>query len=407
MRKIINLFLLSALIVVAVVGCGKGDKSQDVSEEFDDQLESDDYSETEDEMENKFDYQGSVDHIVYREKDRLFSVFDYYGNQIFIDLEGNVIEKPELISKYLQFDSENSEVIDMYNNDVTEQFVKDPEHEKVIGVCHMLERDVVWVKERNETPEHSQIVIKGFDEDGNELCRVDSDNSYFNQYDAENFQYIKSVAYAGDTVCRICYTRGYTEGLFSINVETGEILRNGEFSDGYTVLSGEGIQDVHGKYLVVKDDTLPEMLYNTCRYSDGMFFSKDTKKFYDINLNEKIDLSEYDLFFGTDNVFKDGYCGIEVMNDMGTRFYGIIDTDGNWIIELTDTLDHQWNQYIGKISENKILLGSGKVYNLLTKEFEEYPSLINDVRVDGKCYYVNDAGEICIYDIEKCVNQIL
>lgn len=424
-RKVIIVLFFGGLIC-ACIGCGIANDTEKVEKEQASQenTEPNYYSVVEEETEdrNSSYYQGNVDCIVYRERDNLFSVFDNDGNQIFINLDGNILENTQLMSRYLQYDrnSENSKesrVIDLYGNDVTNEFVKDSEHEKVIGICQMTKQDVVWVMEYNETPEHSQIIVKAFDEDGNKLCSVDSDNPYFNEFQAENFKYIVSVQYMGDSACQIEYSRASTQGLFSINVETGEILNpEGIFSDGYAVISGQGIQDIHGEYLVKAQDggtDLPEMLYNTYRYSDGLFFSQDTQKFYDIKLNEKIDLSEYNMVFWEGDkdsyVFKDGYCGIEVENDAGTRFYGLIDTEGNWIIDLTDTLDHSWEQYNGKISENKLKLGSDKVYNMITKEFEEYPwlSMNNSIRVNGKCYYINETDEICVYDIEQFSTQML
>lgn len=274
-------------------------------------------------------------------------------------------------------------------------------------------QDVVWVRENQETPSNSLIIIKAYDESGKELCRVDSNNEYLKQNDPHainNFKYISSVEYAGDCVCRIRYTN--KDALFSVNVETGEILNpKGEFSDGYAVISAQnnkGIQDVHGNYLVGPTST-NDILYETSYYNDGLFLSKTQKKFYDIHMNVKIDLSEYDILFWEGNTgtpgwqeeyaFKDGYCGIEVQNENGTRFYGVLDTNGKWIIELTDTLASNSDGYSGKVTETKIKMGQ-RLYDIESHEFMNIPTDVSDNRklVKGKYYFVNDKNEFWWYN---------
>ena len=435
MRKIVkqmNIFVIILMLVSLSLGCGGSNGEpvneiegvvEDVADDFEideeyDETEDDTTWEISDQAESSAYYQGNVKSIAYRENDQLISVFDYSGEQIFIDLDGNIVDNPQLKSQYLECDTgigADGLVYDVNGADVTDRFVKDSKHERIVGLCNMDGKNVIWVRENNETPEHSQIIIKAIDEDGNEICRTDSDNSYFNESQAESFQYIGSgnVVYAGDSICKIL-ERNRT-GLFSINVETGELLDPVDgFFDGYAVISGEGILDVHGNYLVQRDDNdeIPEMLKNTFPYSEGLFFSQNTKKFYDINLNEKIDLSEYVLYYGEwskSYVFEDGYCGIDVQNDAGTVFHGVIDRNGNWVIDLEDDFS---GEYKGKISENKIFFGE-KIYNLDTNEFEEYPwgmwgnNVGVSAKVDGKMYYVNDGGEIWVYDFETCENVML
>lgn len=137
------------------------------------------------------------------------------------------------------------------------------------------------------------------------------------------------------------------------------------------------------------------------RNSEGLFLSKTSKKFKDMQLNEIIDLSNYDLISRNGNIgdeqyiFKDGYCGKEAQNENGIPFYGVIDTIGNWVVELTDTLSVQWDKYYGKITDTKIRLGS-KPYDIDTQQIQDIPSSINDNNsavCDKNYYYVDETGK--------------
>lgn len=168
------------------------------------------------------------------------------------------------------------------------------------------------------------------------------------------------------------------------------------------------IQDVHGNYLVGPTST-NDILYETSYYNDGLFLSKTQKKFYDIHMNVKIDLSEYDILFWEGNTgtpgwqeeyaFKDGYCGIEVQNENRTRFYGVLDTNGKWIIELTDTLASNSDGYSGKVTETKIKMGQ-RLYDIESHEFMSIPTDVSDNRklIKGKYYFVNDKNEFWWYN---------
>ena len=126
-------------------------------------------------------------------------------------------------------------------------------------------------------------------------------------------------------------------------------------------------------------------------------------------MNVKIDLSEYDILFWEGNTgtpgwqeeyaFKDEYCGIEVQNENGTRFYGVLDTNGKWIIELTDTLASNSDGYSGKVTETKIEMGQ-RLYDIESHEFMSIPTDVSDNRklVKGKYYFVNDKNEFWWYN---------
>lgn len=357
--------------------------------------------------------QGSIVDCIYLDRDELFLLKTENGNSIFVDLDGNIKNNVDLNSHYLKYD--DGYIYDIEGNDMQDKFIKDTDHEQILGICRMDSQDVVWLRENQETPSSSLIIIKAYDENGKELCRIDSNNEYLKQndpYAINNFKYISSVEYAGDCVCRIRIRYTNKDALFSVNVETGEILNpQGEFSDGYAVISAQnnkGIQDVHGNYLVGPTST-NDILYETSYYNDGLFLSKTQKKFYDIHMNVKIDLSEYDILFWEGNTgtpgwqeeyaFKDGYCGIEVQNENGTRFYGVLDTNGKWIIELTDTLASNSDGYSGKVTETKIKMGQ-RLYDIESHEFMNIPTDVSDNRklVKGKYYFVNDKNEFWWYN---------
>lgn len=399
-KKVKGKALLYVLVfTVFLTGCAKENKGEEKAEKID-------LIEEQSESGEEHDFQGEIEDFTLLERDGLFLLELKNDENIIINQNGEVQDSFKLESDYLdctgEKTSDEKQVFDIYKHSVQSRFIKDGEHEKIIDVCRMKKQDVVWVSESKETPTSSLIVIKAFDENGKELCSVDSANTGLSEQEAGHFKDITYVEYMGDSICGIYYTMAGTELLFEVNVETGEILHcDGKFSDGYAI-SDNKIFDIHGN--VVKT-----LSADAARYSEGMFFDRYSKKFYDVNLNEKIDLSNYDILCWNGNIgadgwtedyaFTDGYCGIEVKNENGTRFYGLIDTQGNWVIELTDTLSQVDDPYIGKITDSKIMLGS-RFYDVKTKEFQMRPDILTENKCflhDGKYYYL-DENMIYIYD---------
>lgn len=71
------------------------------------------------------------------------------------------------------------------------------------------------------------------------MCRISSSDSSINEKIAKDFKDITTVEYLGDTTCRILYTKANAQGLFFLNIETGEILNaNATYSDGYAIRVG-------------------------------------------------------------------------------------------------------------------------------------------------------------------------
>lgn len=415
-----NSFLCIMILGVIFTGCTKEKEGKQItnSEEVENSSES---------QCKESAYQGNIEKFTYLSRDELFLLEMNNDDRVLVNTEGKIQNSKELKSDYLYTEgtkTEAKQIYDMYDNNVQDRFIEDDKREKILDICRIDTQDVIWVWESQENPSSSLIIIKAFDENGKELCRVDSNNPIFNKNVSDNFKDITSVVYSGDVTCRIRYTDASTNELFSVNVETGEIidiaygLESPVYSDGYAIGS-EGIQDIHGnKKCDLPYDTFGNDL---TRYSDGLFMSLKTKKFYDINLNEKIDLSNYDVLFWNGNdygswknayVFKDGYCGIEVENENGTRFYGVIDKKGNWILELTDesSLNAGAGDYCGKVTDTKIRLGS-RIYDFKTKTFQDTPFyLVNDVDsilLRNKYYYINDENEFCYYDPDTDTSMMI
>lgn len=352
-------------------------------------------------------FQGEIERYKYLDRDERFLFCLRDGEYVITDLNGEIIENADgkLKSDYLTVEDDG--VQDVFGNDVEDRFIQDEEHEKILSVCRMEDRDVIWVWESQETPLDTKILIKGYDEEGNELCRINSDDPQIEKENmSDNFKDITHIEYSGDVTCRIVDKN--RRDLFSVNIETGELLDpRGEFSDGFAVVEFDHyIQDIHG-------NTVKELPYDifkkTANYREGLFFSGTSKKFYDVELNERIDLSDYNISYGGDEwkeeySFKDGYCGIEAINENGTRFYGVINQEGDWVVEMSDTLSVQGDEYGGKATETKLKLGK-RFYDIETKEFtsppegvwEKDPDLVN-----GIYYFLNDEeGNFYCYDVDK------
>ena len=369
--------------------------------------------------------------VSYLDRDDLFLLTTENGEKYVTDRYGNAkkLENATLKSLYLRTItneiSNPSKVYDIYDNDLTSQFIKDKNHETLLGVCKMEDKDVVWVKRREETPENSRVIFTAYNEAKEPIVQFDSNNPaiYKESVDwVKGLMNISRANYIGSNVCMI--------GSICVNVDTQELfeadeepfarIREGEgeakFIDGYAVVNqhfGRNIRDVHGNYLYSKDGE--DILDNALPYSCGLFFNKETQKFYDVNLNEKIDLSQYKTAVARSAVdepmFIDGYCGIVVRNDAGTEFFGIIDTNGNWVMELTDTVSEQWNGYFRKISDNTLQLLGGKIYNIQTKTVSDDPRKDfnrneHDIIVDGTLYYVNN-GKFNSYDYDNKVGDVI
>lgn len=405
----LTIVLNISISMLFFMGCSKNNITKQIDVERDIQKHQEQEIE-ESEIDEIEKYQGGIIKFSFLERDGLFHLKLADGENVIVDSNGKIQDPLSLNSDYLyctgEVTSDNKQIFDLFDNNVQERFIKDSAHEKILGICKMDTKDVIWVWESQETPMSSLFIIKGFDEKGTELCRIESSNQSFSEGKAELFKYITHVQYTGDTTCEILYTQTNYNGLFIINVETGEILEpNKLFSEGYATASNK-IVDVHGNIIHSFSDSSFSKLAD---YNEGVFFNAITKKFYDINLNEVIDLSNYDLvYWGNewieDYVFEDGYCGIEAKNESGTRFFGVIDLNGNWVVEMTDIRSGMFDTYDGKVTDTIIRL-ENKLYNIETGEIKDCPSYLTGAILHENKYYYLDEDNHSIYSYDPQSGQ--
>ncbi|MEE0884967.1 MAG: hypothetical protein U0L59_07035 [Faecalimonas sp.] len=130
------------------------------------------------------------------------------------------------------------------------------------------------------------------------------------------------------------------------SAKTGELYNINDYpyySDGYVVinhLQEDGsckvaIIDELGNYQstgIVADLSVTGAYAPHGKYAEGMYFDRNAKKFYDANMNVKIDFTQYDIeknFYNQLPCFVDGYAAIQFEND----YFTIIDKDGNFMFE--------------------------------------------------------------------------
>ena len=355
-------------------------------------------------------YEAVIEKIKYLKRDDLFLLSTSQGEKIVVDKQGIILDTDltqnmeKLHSIYLEMQMGSEYIYDLYGNELHSRFIKNEKTEELLSLCSLEEQDIVWVRESNETPTESTIILKAFDEQGNELCRVDSNSR--EDFSAADFKAVRGINYSGDNTCRVSITRGTAEPYFCINVLTGEILNSDcQFSEGYSITysmqgyHGNNIQDTHGNYLLSENGDA--RLKHARRIGNGLFFNPGEKCFYNLNLEPVIDLSQYGLLMwrGEEDktyIFKDGYCGVEVQNDAGKRFYGVIDTQGNWVMELTD--EYGDIDYDEKLTDDLLRFG-GYIYKIDTGEMKRIP-MVEGCIVDGKSYYIDSNGQFACYDCE-------
>ncbi|WP_302626759.1 hypothetical protein [uncultured Eubacterium sp.] len=362
------------------------------------------------------------------EKDNMFLITSTEGNKYVIDDNGIIQENPEntLEFRYLKAyenDDESISVLDIFDNDVSDDFITNSDNEEIVDVVTMKDMEVVIVREFEETATNSNIILKMLDKNGNELSRIESNDKRLKRVNdsinfAEEFREmsLRDIEYCGDTVCRL--------GDISLNVKTGEIVSTGiYFDNGYGVdYWTNNIEDIHGKkkFPIDKsgqtDESVSDIISSSNKYrlSNGLFFNDEKKIFYDINLTPQIDLSKYDILVWEhdteDYVLKDGYCSIQAKNPSGAWFSGIIDNNGKWVIELTKS-ESRWD-LIGDIGNELILMSNSEGYfyfDTETKTIENIENIKcqNKYFLDGKMYCLLDSGEILCKDLKSNEDTII
>lgn len=430
MKKHNYLKILPFLVVIStlLVGCGGNSSPPEETSmvQEDSTLIENDNETEETEEEEDLSYQGDVYNCKFLKKDKIFQLtLDSYDsrNYVYVDLNAVPQDSPALNSDYLTTENITDDdsrvtglhIYDLENNNVDSRFINDFEHEEIMSLRTIEdEQSIIVVKEIQETPTDSYCAIKFYNENGDKLCQTDSNvqNDYLHKgmTPFQSFERLTYVDWVGDSVLQ--FSDPNKSEIFSINVETGEILPpNTLFSNGYGIANNDGkkIIDLHGN--LVSDLSDFERFEMTFPFSENLFFNPREKCFYNKDLQKIIDLNQYDSFSFTRDelsdrasksivqpfVFQDGYCQIDVYNSEGTRFYGVIDSEGNEVYPFSI----EDNSYKGVLCDGMLLMKENQVYDISTNTMLQGPDDMKyQIFYNGKVYYVNSYHEFCMYDYE-------
>ena len=350
--------------------------------------------------------------IRYLNRDNLF-LLSSDGEKYCVTTEGEAtpLSETRLNSVYLNYDSDR--MMDIYGNDITDLFIKDTQHEHFIGVYWDELQDYVWVYEKQESPMESIGIMKAFDEKGTELFRIDSQSR-------EEGVYFGNVRNCGEGMC-LLYNDNSMGGLL-IDTNTWQIILDtgewGFFSDGYATIRYDGEYERDGRKIIDKQGNIVVEGDNLGDVGNGLLFDEDSKSFVDLNFNKVLDFNMYNEVDVTGKtydyrerrnfVFKDGYSEVTIRNEGGTEFYGIIDTAGNYVMDLTDAIGVY--AYYGKVAEHYLLFSStGEVHDsyvidLNSKELRKLPMPVANSDccfiVGKKIYFLSENGIFKRYDGE-------
>lgn len=266
------------------------------------------------------------------------------------------------------------------------------------------------------TTSEGQVVFKTKDGKDKYVFSTEDDNMKSNGIDVS---YLKntdtSLSYVGDGMV---YLHNWYKNSYFLNLETKEIFKDtfnahGDYINGYLSFNGNGgcgIVDTHGNNIMKSD--MPRL---QCIYSQGLYYNCTDNKFYNIEGECVIDLSQYDVknpykWSGTNDyrikryVFdENGICSITVNNPSGKEYNGLINTKGEWLIELqTDSIS-----YFTSIGNNRLILNTKTgymAYDITTKEYigKSIDIITNDMLYgyhDGTVVYVTN-GEIYSYNFK-------
>lgn len=434
--KIKRILLFMSVTILGISGCAKESPVSNTESEFSttsetmksdlfetEDVQTDIYSDSQSELETVMETEQyySFNTIELLDRDNKFLLETDY-ELVVIDTDGSIIENPEtdLNSQYLAVN--DGTVYNLLGNDVTDTFVTDYEHQEVLSVCRLKDYDVVWIKERKETPQESLIILRALDEKGEEIYSIDTKSEYFDdEEDAINsFKYceqIRSDSISG-TVCTLYETLAGTTPFMRVNLSNKKILpasfgTTQEIIDDYFIYDSQ-VYNIDGEIVDINEEN-SDVLSGSGPFSNGLIFNREKQAFYDKNLNMAIDLSDYNVI-NDDAHFQDGVCILEMNSPSGTIFYGVIDTSGNWVIDPVECIEMD----IKRINEDLyyLLVAEGSsvserynyVYNDKTNNLmlpDDYEISYFDNTVDGKQYKINDYGEVSCYDFVNNSYEVL
>lgn len=358
-------------------------------------------------------YQGTIDEAFYLDLDKLIMIELNNGERHYINLDGTCASDSVTLQSQYFCQRSVDDFVNIYDEEISFSSDKGALYSYGGGVTSTPEGDVIWVQTETSDLNGTVNTLTAYDEFQNVIFQIDSNDPIFTEPGHSKDDLKDSVGYNCNGVS-YCGGRIFCVADILINIDTGEKFENyGEnFSSGYGI-SIHGIRDVHGNFVIdaAKSPAFRQIVNegsDFTQFQDGLFYVSDLKRFYDINLNCVLDLSQYKIT--SDSLqFQDNLCAVELKNPDGDALYGLIDKQGNWVFGPSDDTDLPiFYPYDGRISASKVLFGSsvtaGKTYDLKDQMFTEIPlyhPYAEDIALlGGYCYYL-ESGELKCYDIEQ------
>lgn len=425
-NKIKYLVIVQLLVISSIMfmGCKKNsDESSNIAENTATEVKT-----TEKSTEDSIVDIGKVKSVIYSGYSNYYFV-DTNEKSYQIDTTGKIIKEesianscPTTIFEGIQMkqriDTAKNKgyyvICDNNGNDITSKYVSSSD--RFFKIYNVNGEPLIAAIVFNENPTASEGVVVFKDRYADEIYAIGTDDDAFKLNNID-VKYLKNtdtnLSYVGDGMA---YLSNKYHGSYFINLETKEVFEDkfkghGDYIDGYLSYNNGrcGIIDKHGNNIL--DTTVAPKLQ--CLYSQGLYYNCTDNKFYDINGNCKIDLSNYDVenpykYTGSYDgkvkkyVFDEaGLCKIIVNNPSGKKYYGLIDTEGKWVIELQP----EEFSYFKQVGDNLILLQKGGyyvVYNIVNKEYVGASIEISQQDTpknfhDGVLVYLDD-GKLNIYD---------
>lgn len=388
MRKKYILIISIALLLVA--GCSHKtnnpeNKSENVNVSNQKENESTEINNIVDVKLKSVKYTGSYDNRFLGTSDDKVYLFDANGqilNEYSNDNYPTEFFYTIYAKRYINSAKQNAyyKITDINGNDISYKYIKSDDKFYNIYLVDKSPMILATIFEENPTSSVAKLVFKDVRGDIQYSVSTDDESLKSNKIDVKYFKSSTlKVDYIGDG---IIYLKDMPYSYF-INIKTKEVFKdtyqahssyiNGYMS--YRSVSGNGILDVHGNQVLGSTSKALD-----CTYSNGVYYNYKDKKFYDLDGNTIIDLSEFDVessdkYSGIsaankleEYVFDEyGYCNIVIKNPSGKKYYGIINKNGEWIKELQSTEI----RYKKELYEDVILYEDNegyKVYDIKSKK---------------------------------------
>lgn len=378
MKKCILALMIFAVVIFAC-GCGGQKSSVNEKEKQDSNAETESTTKTVSEID-----MGNVESVFYFGENDIF--IGYAEKKYFLfESSGRIIKRfgDDVLLSY--FDDGryfcdgigsamiNHEqcVIDYEGNNITSKYISGSD--RLCNITIMDDKPVIIavVNSNTATTSDSSLVLYNKDKSVKFSISLSQLSEKEKEMDYHYFPKMK-VRNLGEGMLLLSYSSKW----YILNTQTSEIFMvnygdsNVAWSDyhngyaSYRMGNDRGLINKSGKIILDSSSAYPL----DCTYSHGVYFNFADKKFYDRTGTAVIDLSEYNVVVPTANnhtaedmlnwyVFDEaGYCTIKVKNPSGVEYQGIIDINGNWIVELSE----QSANYMGKIDEQTILIGRAK-----------------------------------------------